>query len=374
MLARRPFQLLIKPVGADCNLRCDYCFYLRAEDLYPQRGRHVMADTVLETMIAGLMRQRFLQSVFAWQGGEPTLAGVDFFRRVVALEEQHGVAGQEVANSLQTNGLLIDAEWCRLFHDYKFLVGLSVDGPREIHDAIRHTAGGKGTWDKALDAARLMDQHQVSYNILCVIHAGNVGQGADLVRWFVREGFPYLQFIPCLEPGLHHSVPPDAYGDFLCDAFDYWCKDGLGKVSIRDFDALLASALGEPPQLCTFGRKCNHYVVIEHTGDVYPCDFFVFEEWKLGNVMDAPLETFFESEKYKRFAQQKYSVPACRGCQWRSLCYGGCQKDRRCAPSLAHPSPFCAAYKRFFKHATPKLKVLAKKAQRSRTSPTWPPT
>jgi uncharacterized protein len=370
---RRPFQLLVKPVGADCNLRCDYCFYLRAGELYPRPGRHVMAEDVLETMIAGLMRLRFDQSVFAWQGGEPTLAGVDFFRKVVALEQKHGVSGQSVANSFQTNGILIDEEWCRLFRDYNFLIGLSIDGPKDVHDAVRHTVGGRGTWDRAMEAARLMDRFQVAYNILCVVHAGNVGLGADLMRWFIREGFPYLQFIPCLEPGLKHNVAPGAYGDFLCDVFDCWAGEGLGKVSVRDFDALVAAALSEPVQLCTYGKKCNNYIVVEHTGDVYPCDFFVYDEWKLGNVMDGPLDGFLECEKFKRFARRKYSVPACRGCPWRAMCHGGCQKDRRCAGSIERPTPFCAAYKRFFEHAMPRLKVLAKQVQRHRRRPGFAP-
>ena len=364
MANAKPFQLLIKPVGADCNLRCDYCFYLRADEVYAHKGRHVMADDVLETMIAGLMRQRFPQSVFAWQGGEPTLAGVDFFRKVVALEQKHGVPRQEVANSFQTNGLFIDADWCRLLHDYSFLVGLSVDGPQEIHDAVRHTVGGRGTWVQTMGAARLMDEHGVAYNILCVVHAGNVGLGSDLLRWFVEQGFPFVQFIPCLEPGMGHNVPLDAYGDFLCDTFDFWCRDVSGKVSVRDFDALLAAAMGQPASLCTFGRKCNHYIVIEHNGDVYPCDFFVFADWKLGNVMEAPLESFVAGDRYKRFAQQKAGVAACRGCPWRPMCYGGCQKDRRCADGAIGPTPFCGAYKKFFAHAMPKLKVLAKKVQR----------
>jgi len=366
MRDRKPFQLLVKPVSADCNLRCDYCFYLRAADLYPQTRRHVMSDDVLDAMIGGLMRLRFPQSVFSWQGGEPTLAGIDFFRRVVALEQKHGVSGQEVANSFQTNGLLIDPEWCRLFHEYRFLVGLSLDGPRETHDAVRRTVGGHGSWERTIEAARLMQQHGVEYNILSVIHAGNVGMGADLVRWFVKEGFFFLQFIPCLEPDLNHSVPAAAYGDFLCDTFDYWIKEGFGRVSIRDFDALVAMEAGEPAQLCTYGRKCNNYVVVEHNGDVYPCDFFVYEEWKLGNVLEVPIESFLDTGKFEQFAKQKAAVPACRGCEWRTMCYGGCQKDRRCAGSYELPTPFCTAYKKFLKHASPKLKSLVKRVERMR--------
>ena len=363
MAVRKPFQLLVKPVGADCNQRCKYCFYLRAHELYAEKKRHVMSDEVLERMIAGLLRLRFPETVFAWQGGEPTLAGVDFFQRVVDLEQRHGAPGQSVGNGLQTNGVLIDEAWCRLFHDYKFLIGLSIDGPKEIHDRYRVDGAGRGSWDKAMAAARLMDAHEVPYNVLCVVNADNVGLGKDLIRWFVDQGFNYLQFIPCLEPGMPENVDPEAFGDFLCDTFDYWAREGLGQVSIRDFDALLAGRLGQPAALCTHGRVCNHYIVIEHTGDVYPCDFFVYDEWKLGNVMDAPLESFMETDKYKQFAYQKDKVPKCRGCKWRAMCHGGCQKDRLAGGGFAEPTPFCSAYTKFFAHVTPKLNALAKRVR-----------
>ncbi len=370
MAQPRPFQLLIKPVSGDCNLRCDYCFYLRAAELYPETTRHRMPDDILETIIRGLLGYRFQQTVFAWQGGEPTLIGIDFFRRAVAFEQQYGAPGQAVGNGIQTNGVLIDDEWCQLFRDYKFLVGLSIDGPREIHDKYRRNKAGRGFWDKAMEAARLMDRYEVPYNILCVVNAENVKLGVDLLRWFLDHGFNYIQFIPCLEPGLEHNVPPDEYGQFLCDTFDYWAKEGFGRVSIRDFDALLAMRLGEGAALCTYGRVCDQYIVIEHNGDVYPCDFFVYDEWRLGNVLDQPLHTFLEMDKFKRFAYQKNKVAKCRGCDWRTMCHGGCQKDRRAAGSLSEPTPFCAAYKKSFAHAVPKLNTLAKRLQRQRARPT----
>jgi len=364
MANQRPFQVLVKPVGADCNLRCDYCFYLRAADVYPETPRHRMPENVLDALIGGMMRLRFPQTVFAWQGGEPTLAGVDFFKRVVALQQQHGVSGQSVSNSFQTNGILLNEDWCRLFHEYRFLVGLSLDGPEEIHDRIRHTPGGNGTWERVMESARLMDRTQVEYNILCVINAVNVGMGADLVGWFVREGFHYLQFIPCFEPENQYCLPAEAYGAFLCDVFDYWVKEGLEVVSIRDFESLLLSHMGMPGGLCTYGRKCNQYIVVEHNGDVYPRDFFVQNEWRLGNILETPIETFVEHPKYREFAAQKDKVPACRGCKYRDMCHSGCQKDRRNAGAPGSPTPFCRAYQRFFAHAAPHLKTLAKRAKR----------
>jgi uncharacterized protein len=323
-----------------------------------------MTDDVLDTMIGGLLRHRFPQSVFAWQGGEPTLAGIEFYRKAVSLEQRHGASGQAVSNAIQTNGLLIDEEWCRLWLDYHFLVGLSIDGPQDIHDQMRRGPTGHGTWERTMAGARLMASAGVAFNILCVVNAHNVSMGADLARWFVRQGFEFLQFIPCMEPGMPHNVPPAAFGDFLCDAFDYWAREGIGRISIRDFDALLATHMGMPDVLCTFGKKCNNYIVIEHNGDVYPCDFFVRDDWKLGNILDAPLESFLDTEKYRQFSAQKQKVPACAGCPWRAYCYGGCQKDRLCAGGVAKPSPFCAAYKKFFAHAAPQLNALARKARK----------
>ena len=364
MAPRKPFQLLIKPVGADCNLRCKYCFYLRAHELYADPGPHLMSDAVLERMVSGLLEYRFPETVFAWQGGEPTVAGLDFFKRAVELQQRYGAPGQSVGNGLQTNGILVDDDWCEFFRRYKFLIGLSLDGPKEVHDHFRVNAAGHGTWDKVMAAARLMEQYQVEYNILCVVNSHNVKLGKDLLRWFADHGFNYLQFIPCMEPGMEHNVTPEEYGEFLCQTFDYWAREGFGKISIRDFDALLATRVGQPMPLCTYGRVCNHYIVVEHTGDVYPCDFFVYDEWKLGNIMDAPLDSFMETDRYKRFAYQKDKVPACRGCQWRPMCHGGCQKDRLAIGTFKDPTPLCAAYKKFFAHATPKLNALAKRLPR----------
>lgn len=361
MSGQREFQLLIKPVGADCNLRCEYCFYLRAGELYPELKRHIMPDPVLETVIRGLLSYRFPQTVFAWQGGEPTLAGLDFFRRVVELEQQYGASGQSVGNALQTNGILINDAWCRLFRDYQFLIGLSLDGPEEIHNRFRRNIGGRGTWHKVMAAAQRMNAHQVAFNILCVVNTENVRLGADLLRWFVEQGFIYIQFIPCVEKWSPHSVSAEALGDFLCDTFDYWSKEGFGRVSVRDFDAMLTAHVNAGPPLCIYGRTCNNYIVVEHNGDVYPCDFFVYEKWKLGNVMDRPLASFLDSETYKRFAYQKNKVPACRACPYRAWCHGGCQKDRLFAGTVSDPTALCAAYRKFFAHALPRLRALGRK-------------
>ena len=358
---------MIKPVGADCNLRCAYCFYRRAHELYPAGTRHRMADDVLDKMTANMLQLRFPETVFAWQGGEPTLAGLDFFHQVIAAQRAHAAPGQHVGNAFQTNGVRVDAEWCRFFRAHNVLVGLSIDGPAAVHDQVRTGPNGSGSWDAAMRAAGLMRAHGVEFNVLCVVHSGNVDLGPGLCRWFLEQGFAYVQFIPCVEPGCPYNVTAEQYRRFLCDTFDFWIGEGAGRLSIRDFDALVAAQVTGGQTLCTYDRVCNHYLLIEHNGDVYPCDFFVFDEWKLGNLMDRPLETFFDTPRHKTFAYQKDKVPACRGCRWRALCHGGCQKDRRPAGSYAEPSVLCEAYKMFFAHAAPKLKKLAKrvKAQRA---------
>lgn len=369
MTRRKPFQLLIKPVGADCNLRCAYCFYLRAHELYPETKRHVMPESVLQTIIQGLLSYRFPETVFAWQGGEPTLAGLEFFRKAVGFQQQFGLPRQIVGNALQTNGVLIDDEWCQFFSQYNFLIGLSIDGPQEIHDAKRRNVGGHGTWSRAMAAAETMQRWGVEFNVLCVVNRDNVSLGADLLKWFVKNDFRFVQFIPCVEKESPFNVSPEDFGKFLCDVFDYWSKDGFGRVSVRDFDALLSARIGQPGGLCTYGERCDAYIVVEHNGDVYPCDFFVYAAWKLGNVMNAPLHTFFETEKYKQFAYQKDKVPACRGCSWRSTCHGGCQKDRLVSGTRDTPSALCPAYKRFFAHAHARLNALSKRLNQKGISP-----
>jgi uncharacterized protein len=213
-------------------------------------------------------------------------------------------------------------------------------------------------------AAGRMTRHEVPFNVLCVVSATHVGMGADLCRWFQKQGFNYLQFIPCAEAGSPYNVPPEEFGRFLCDTFDYWSREALGRVSIRDFDAMLSARVDGVPSMCIYGDRCDQYVVIEHNGDVYPCDFFVYPEWKLGNVREAPLESFLATDLHRAFARQKDKVAACRGCQWRPVCHGGCPKDRLAAGPVTDPTPFCESYKRFFAHAAPRLKALAKRVQR----------
>ncbi len=356
----RPFQLLIKPASADCNARCEYCFYLRVgKEMYTDRRnrmtRHRMAGEVLERLVSSFLELRLPLSVFSWQGGEPTLMGLPFFERVVELQKKYGKSGQLVGNALQTNGFLIDDTWARFLAEYRFLVGLSLDGPRDVHERYR----GK-SFHKVMRAARLLREHRVAFSVLCCVSPANADRGREVYRWFIEHGFFALQFIPIVETDpatgrlADFSVTGEQYGRFLCDVFDEWAKHGWGKVSVRIFDAMLSRAVGAPIHFCPLGERCDSYLVVEHNGDVYPCDFFVRPELKLGNIMEKELPAFFNVVKAKEFSDAKKAYgDACASCEYLDMCYGGCQKDRlvRQKDRLdGKRSWLCEGYRMFFEH------------------------
>ncbi|MCU0484868.1 MAG: anaerobic sulfatase maturase [Anaerolineales bacterium] len=363
---RRPVtEVLVKPSGATCNLACDYCYYLDKARLYsalPPR----MSDAVLEAMIQQLMSQNTPQLSIGWQGGEPTLMGLPFYRKAVSLMEQYG-RGQSVANGLQTNGMLVDGEWARFFHDYHFLVGLSIDGPEHIHDRYRRNPGGHGSWRKALDAAGLLLDHGVEVNVLTVINHYSVQFPDEIYQFHKSQGLNYMQFIPCVETkanGRASSSPSAAsFGAFLSRLFDLWLADfenGAPTTSIRWFEALLLNYAGFGPTECTLMKRCGNYLLIEHTGDVYACDFSVEPEWKLGNLLETPLTTLFNSRQQASFGRLKADLSSeCCACAWKQRCRGGCTQDRQQTLISERHYHFCEAYKRFFTHADARLQDLA---------------
>jgi uncharacterized protein len=366
-MPRKPalqFQLLIKPTGSRCNLRCRYCFY-QGNDRYfpsPSEGRgKVMSLETLEAMVRELLSYRMPQTIFAWQGGEPTLAGLDFFRAAVAAQQRHGADGQVVGNALQTNGLLLDDAWCEFLAQYRFLVGLSLDGPRAIHEANRGRS-----FDPVMRAAATMRRHDVQFNILTVVSQANVRRGAEVYRWLVDQGFDELQFIPCLAPGPHGTPEPltataGEVGDFLAAAFDEWVSRDVGRVSERLFTCLLAYFLHGQPNLCTFQAKCGEYVAVERAGEVFPCDFYIQPEWQLGQLGQRPLADLYTGERERAFGQLKGRVDdECRACAFYPMCHGGCPRDR----DSSGRNVFCAGYRRFFAHAAPRLEGLARELRR----------
>lgn len=369
----RPFQLLIKPVGPRCNLACRYCFYSGSAEPDPTLPP-VMPDAVLEAMLRKYLELRLPQSIVCWQGGEPTLAGLDFFRRVIELEQAHGVRGQVVSNALQTNGQLIDDEWAELLARFNFLVGLSIDGPPEIHDAQRVNAAGAGSLEKALRAAKLFQKHGVEFNILTVIHAGNQARAREVFAWQLEQGWRHLQYIPCVESDaegrpLPFSCSAEGYGRFLSDLWQAYRESGRRDVGIRTFDSWITQKVRGANTLCTLCEDCGDYLLIKPDGGIYPCDFFFEPQWKLGNVLDDDLVAAFDDVRPRVFGHLKGSVDdECRSCPHLSLCNGGCPKDRMSKADGPGDgtgrSALCEGYRQFFGEHGADLSALATEIQR----------
>lgn len=349
-----PSSLLVKPVSYRCNLACKYCFYARRSELY-SGGRPVMSEKVLEEMISQYMEISTGAASLSWQGGEPLLAGLDFYKRAVALEERYG-RGHIVSNAFQTNGTLLDEEWAAFFRRYRFLVGISLDGPRKLHNTYRVTQAGKPSFESVMRGIGLLKRKGVDFNILTVVSHANVSHAEEIYRFFSEEGFRYLQFVPCLERDpvtgrwSPYNVTAEEYGNFLCKLFDLWAED-YPNVYVRFFNSVLAARLGRAGGLCTLGPRCGEYVVVERNGDVYPCDFFVEKEMLLGNLLNTPLRRLVESTELDRFSRAKSRLPDdCRNCPWLDLCFGGCQYHRP-LPREHQKSYYCKAYRMFFEHS-----------------------
>ncbi len=357
-------SLLIKPAGPDCNLDCGYCFYLGKKDLFGP-GAHRMSLEILEAVIRQGMEECGSQIVFAWQGGEPTLMGLPWFGKAVGFQEQYG-GGKTVGNGLQTNGLLLDRAWAKFLRERRFLVGLSIDGPAHVHDRYRITRGRKGSFDTVVEKARLLLGEGVLTNALSVVTDYSAEHPDEIYAFLKGLGFRYLQFIPCVERSAHdpsevapYSVTPEAYGRFLVRLFDLWLDDfvdGMPATSVRYFDSVFHKYVGVSPPDCTLGRTCGTYLVIEHNGDVYSCDFFVEPRWKLGNVATHRLFDMLNSQRQTDFGDWKAALPpGCRSCRWLRACRGGCPKER----AGSDPSHFCRSYEMFFGHADVTLLDLA---------------
>ncbi|MHC5037475.1 MAG: anaerobic sulfatase maturase [Planctomycetota bacterium] len=366
----KAFSLLIKPAGADCNLRCEYCFYLEKAALYPDTPRPRMSDEVLEKIVKSYLASEQSTHIFGWQGGEPTLMGADFFRKVTDLQQKFGKRGAVVANGLQTNGLLIDDAFASHLGEYRFLLGLSLDGPREIHDRNRRSKGGKGSHGAVLQAAERLKRNHVQFNILVLVSQANVKEAKKVYRFLRDQGFHHHQYIPCVEFDEEGRRAPlaitgKAWGDFLCELFDAWHDRDIDRVSIRHFDAVLARLVKGATEICTMGKDCRQYFLIEHNGDIYPCDFFADPAWKLGNIMETSWEEVLRSELYRRFGEQKSRWDArCDECPHLDLCAGDCLKHR--GDGGKNPmtrSWLCEGWKRFYNHTRKRFETLAAKVR-----------
>ena len=351
-------SLLIKPVSALCNLDCEYCFYLdRTAAPYSALPTRRMTLDTLERLTDTYLCYSYPNSVFAFQGGEPTLAGLAFFEKLIAFQQHYGRPGQTVGNSMQTNAIALDRDWCQLFHQYQWLLGVSLDGPEPMHDLYRYNKGGQPTWRKVVSAVEMLQSEKVEFNILCVLSQANVEQPREVYRFFRSLGVDNIQYIPLSEfeadgRPMPFTITPQQYGRFLTETFDLWWPERR-KVRIRFFDNLAEALAGQKPGTCTMHETCDSYVVVEFNGDVYPCDFFVEKDWKLGNVnLDSWPEIARRSRRYAFAAKKAIGHPECRVCEYRSICHGGCPKFRH-GPhrNFEDLDYFCSAYKQIFAKA-----------------------
>ncbi len=351
----RIHSLLIKPVSAVCNLDCAYCFYLdREADPYRDLPGRRMSLEVLERMVDSYLFYSYPNSVFAFQGGEPTLAGLSFFEKLIEFQQQYGRNGQSVSNSLQTNGILINEHWCRLLRDYNWLVGVSIDGPEGMHDRYRLNRGSQGTWRQVMRAIETLKTHRVEFNVLCVLSQANVERPREVYRFLRSIGVDNIQYIPLAEfdgqgNPLPFTISAEQYGRFMLETFELWWPERR-RVRIRLFDNIAEAIAGQKPGNCTMHETCDSYVVVEYNGDIYPCDFFVQREWKLGNLMEDSWEQIARRRRRLEFATKKtLPRPECQVCEYESLCHGGCPKLRH-GPQRRFEDLdyFCQAYKMIY--------------------------
>ena len=386
------FHVLAKPSGAVCNLDCKYCFFLSKQALYPDSDFR-MADDLLELYIRQLLESQPTQVTIAWQGGEPTLMDLDFFRRSMELVEKYSKPGQRVEHTIQTNGTRLDDEWCAFFKQHNFLVGLSVDGPRELHDKYRVDKGGRGTFDQVMRGWSSLKKHGVECNILCTVHAGNVEHAVEVYRFFRDDlGARFMQFIPIVERGnadlipvanlgwgargtdprplylqsgnrvTDRSVEPKQLGRFLIDIFDEWVRRDVGRVYVQLFDTTLGAHVGQY-SLCVFSPTCGDAVALEHTGDLYSCDHFVEPDFKLGNIRETHMADLVASARQRKFGTDKQTAlpKYCRDCDVLYACNGGCPKDRFISTPDGEPglNYLCAGYKKFFQYVEKPMRLMA---------------
>jgi uncharacterized protein len=403
----RNFHAMAKPASSTCNLDCTYCYYLSKATLAGGPGAGKMSDEILELHI-----RQYIEGVtgdeviFTWQGGEPTLMGLDFFRRAVELEKKYARPGQKIQNDLQTNGVLLDEEWAAFLKSNRFLVGLSIDGPREIHDHYRVSKGGQPTFDKVLAAARLLQRHGVPFNTLTCVHRFNGRRPLDVYRFLRQElNSTYIQFIPIVEhrdfrrappqswdrarlprdgepaarPGTPESivtdwsVDPDDWGYFLCTVFDRWLKQDIGKVMVNHFETLVAQHLGLPPQMCIYSETCGRAVAVENDGSVYACDHYVYPEFRLGNLREGRLGEMVGSTRQSEFGQAKSATlpQYCRQCSFLRDCWGECPKNRFILTPDGEPglNYLCRGFKKFFAHAIPEVDRVAARIAKNPVQP-----
>ncbi len=364
-----PLSLLIKPASSNCNLRCKYCFYHSIAESRTQSSYGIMSRDMLEILVKKALEYAEGSCTFAFQGGEPTLAGLDFYKELVELQKKYNSKNVKINNSIQTNGMVIDDQWSRFLAANKFLVGISLDGPKDIHDMNRVDTLEAGSFNQVMNTIGLFNEYGVDYNILTVVNAVTARHISKVYNFFKKNNFKYLQFIPCLDPlnempgGQDYSLTPARYSRFLNTLFDLWYQDFISGngVSIRYFDDLTDMLTGYPPSSCGMAGFCTCYYVVEADGSTYPCDFYVIDEWYLGNIRDSGFDEMRKSQNGIGFVEVSKNIdPECRKCRHFQLCRGGCRRTREPfengKPILNY---YCSAYKDFFDHSEDRLKRIA---------------
>ena len=373
----KPLYVMLKPAGAHCNLACKYCYYLEKNNLYQNSHRHLMSDEMLEQFTREYIEaQTMPQVLFTWHGGEPLMRSIDFYKKALALQKKYA-HGKQIDNVIQTNGTLLTDEWCEFFAQNHWLVGISIDGPQEYHDHYRVTPAGKPSWEKVMQGIQLLKKHRVEWNAMAVVNAYNAEHPLEFYHFFRNNGCQYLQFTPIVERLTEHedgrtlasladdreipladaSVTPQQWGNFLCTIFDDWVRHDVGKTFVEIFDCTLANWMGVLPGICAYSKECGHAGVMEHNGDVYSCDHFVFPEYKLGNIREQSLIDMLYGEKQQAFSRLKHtSLPRqCKECDMEFACHGECPKNRFEKDKYGEPglNYLCQGYYQYYSHVAP---------------------
>ena len=383
----KPLYVMLKPAGAHCNLACKYCYYLEKNNLYDKSHRHIMSDEMLEQFTREYIEaQTMPQVLFTWHGGEPLMRSIDFYKKALTLQKKYA-RGRRIDNVIQTNGTMLTDEWCEFFAQNNWLVGISIDGPQEFHDHYRLTSTGNPSWQKVMHGIELLKKHHVEWNAMAVVNAYNANHPLEFYHFFKDNGCQYLQFTPIVERLTKHqdgrtlasladnkeipladfSVTPEQWGSFLCAIFDEWVRNDVGKMFVEIFDCTLANWMGVLPGICAYSKNCGHAGVMEHNGDVYSCDHFVFPEYKLGNIRDHTLIEMLYGDKQHAFSRLKHtSLPRqCKECDMEFACHGECPKNRFEKDKYGEPglNYLCKGYYQYYYHVAPYMDFMKRELQ-----------
>lgn len=386
----RPLYIMLKPVGAHCNMACDYCYYLEKSKLYAQVPRHVMSEELLERFTKEYIESQTMNQVlFTWHGGETMMRPISFFRKAIEFQKRYA-NGRQIDNVIQTNGTLLTDEWCEFLKENGWLVGISIDGPQEFHDEYRSTRTGKPTWTKVMQGIRLLKKHGVEWNAMAVVNDFNADYPLEFYKFFKENGCTYLQFAPIVERLVEHadgrhlahlkdgadapladfSVTAEQWGTFLCSIFDEWVRHDVGKTYVQLFDATLANWVGVAPGVCILAKECGHAGVMEFNGDIYSCDHFVFPEYKLGNIYQQSIIEMLYGEQQSRFSMLKHqSLPRqCKECEFEFACHGECPKNRFINDRYGNAglNYLCKGYLKYFRYVAPYMDFMKKEYQSQR--------